>query len=60
MVTVNAQYDFESMKPGDLVTVRNLAYQIQSLQILRMEYSPKTAKLELESIRSLSEEILRQ
>ena len=60
MVTVNAQYDFESMKPGDLVTVRNLAYQIQSLQILRMEYSPKTVKLELDSIRSLSEEILRQ
>ena len=57
---MNTEYDYESMKPGDLVTVRNFEYQIQSLQILRIEYSPKNIKLELDSVRSLGQEIFTQ
>jgi hypothetical protein len=60
VLTVNTKYDFESMKPGDLVTVRNLEYPIQGLQILRMDYSPNSAKLELDDVRSLPQEIFSQ
>ena len=60
VLTVNARYDFESMKPGDLVTVRNLEYPVSSLQILRMEYSPKSVRLELDSVRNLQTEIFVQ
>lgn len=53
LVTVNSAYDFESMKPGDLVTIRNMAYPVEGLQILRMDYTPKSVRLELDSVRNL-------
>lgn len=56
-VKVNAKYDIESIRPGDLVTIRNFEYQISSLQISKIEYNPDNIKLELEDIFSVTKEI---
>lgn len=56
-LTVNSEYDFESIKPGDLVTVRNLEYDISSLQISKIEYNPDIMRIELEDFKSFSNEV---
>ena len=55
--TVNSQYNIESIRPWDLLTVRNLDYSILTLQINRIEYDTNTARLEMEKITSLWAEI---
>lgn len=57
-VTINSRYDIESIRPGDLLTVRNFDYSISSLQIVRVEYNPDQIKVELESIVSFAKEVL--
>jgi len=57
-LTINSQYDFESIRPGDLVTVRNFDYSISSLQISKIEYNPGNMKIELEDILSFANEVL--
>lgn len=56
-LTINSQYDFESIKPGDLVTVRNFDYPISTLQISKIEYNPDNMKIELEDILSFAKEV---
>lgn len=56
-LTVNSNYDIESIRPGDLLTVKNLDFSISSLQINRIEYTPNNIRIELEAIDSFSKEI---
>lgn len=56
-ITVKSVYDIESIRPGDLVTVRNFNYDISALQINRIQYNPESITLELEDITSLAKEI---
>jgi hypothetical protein len=55
---VSSRYDIESIRPGDLVTVRNFDYPISALQIAKTEYNPDGIKLELEDILSFAKEVL--
>jgi hypothetical protein len=54
---ISNEYDFETIRPGDLVTIRNLDYNISSLQITKTEYNPDKMKIELEDILSLAKEV---
>lgn len=56
-LVISSEYDFESIRPGDLITVRNIDVNISSFQINRIEYNPDQMKLELEYITSLAQEI---
>lgn len=56
-VQVNDNYDIETMKPGDLVTVRNSDYTITALQINKIEYNTDYIKVELEDINSFTSEL---
>lgn len=56
-ITINSNYDIESIRPGDLLTVANLDYSINSLQIRRIEYTSDNIRLELEEINSFGKEI---
>lgn len=57
-ITVNSKYNIESLKPGDLASVRNFSYNIESLQIQRVTYNRNEATLDLEEYNSLAKEIL--
>lgn len=57
-LTVNTKfYDIESVRPGDLVTVRNIDIDISSLQISKIEYNPDNIKISLEDLNSFANEI---
>lgn len=56
-IIVTDVYDIESIKPGDLVTVRNSNYPIVSLQVNAVEYGVNTARVELEFTSSLAKEV---
>lgn len=58
-IVVNTEYNIETIRPGDLVTVRNFQYEISSLQIQKIEYNSDRITLELEQITSLAQEIAR-
>ena len=51
-ITVNSKYNIESLKPGDLASVRNFSYNIESLQIQRVTYNRNEATLDLEEYNS--------
>lgn len=56
-VTIKATYDIESIRPGDLLTITNLEYEISAVQILKIDYNPDSIKLELDEITSLPKEV---
>lgn len=56
-VVVNDNYDIETMRPGDLVTIRNSDYDITALQINKIEYNTDNIKVELEDINSFTSEL---
>lgn len=56
-IVVNSKYNLESIKPGDLVTVRNLDYDIEVLQIIKIDYNPEQATLEVDEYSSFSKEV---
>lgn len=58
-IVVNSEYNIETIRPGDLVTVRNFEYDITSLKIQKIEYNGSRINLELEEITSLAREIAR-
>ncbi len=56
-VTINNNYDIESIRPGDLMTVRNVDLNISALQISKIEYNPDNIRIQLEDVQSLAAEI---
>lgn len=56
-ITVNNKYDIESIKPGDLIKVTNFDYNINNLQIIKIDYNPNSIKLELDAIDSFVNEL---
>ena len=58
VVTVNSEYDIDSIQAGHFVTIRNLDYTISFLQIVRLEYNMDKVRLELQQTRSFADEIL--
>lgn len=56
-LTINNNYDIETIKPGDLLTVRNVDLDISTLQISKIEYNPDNIKVSLEAFNSVFEEI---
>lgn len=58
-IIVNSEYNIETIRPWDLVTVRNFDYDITSLKIQKIEYNSEKITLELEQITSLAQEIAR-
>lgn len=54
---INNNYDIETIKPGDLMTVRNVDLDISTLQISKIEYNPDNIKVSLEDFNSLFDEI---
>jgi hypothetical protein len=57
IVTVNSNYDIETIRPGDLIQVQNFEYSISGLQIVKIDYNPDNIKLELEEFNSFTKEI---
>lgn len=55
--TINSFYDIESVRPGDLITIRNVDLDISVLQISKIEYNPENIKVSLEDYNSLADEI---
>lgn len=58
VITINNKYDFESIKAGDKITVKNTTLDINALQIKRLDYNKNQMRVELEKIRSFSSSIL--
>lgn len=56
-IVVNENYNIETIRPGDLVTVMNFSYSISSLQIQKIEYNSDKIIIELEQIQSIAQEI---
>lgn len=56
-LTINNNYDIETIHPGDLITIRNIDLTISALQISKIEYNPDNIKLSLEETNSLLEEL---
>jgi len=57
-VTVNSNYDIETIKPWHTIKVRNSAYAINNLQIYRTTYTVDKIILELEQIDNLTQQII--
>lgn len=55
--TINGTYDIESVRPGDLITIRNVDLNISVLQISKIEYNPENIKVSLEDYNSIVDEI---
>lgn len=58
-IVVNSAYNIETIRPGDLVTVRNFDYTISSLQIQKIEYNTDRITIDLDQVTSLAREITR-
>lgn len=56
--TVNSQYPFYSITPGEIVQFQNLDITLPPLQVARVSYNRNEATLELEEYNSLSREII--
>lgn len=57
-LVVNNKFEIEVLKPMDLVSVVNLNYEIQNLQIQKINYTIDSVKIEVESFDTLAKEIL--
>lgn len=58
-ITVNNEYNFFDIKPWDLITVRNILYNIVDLQASKVKYWLETCTIELETFYSFSKEIFK-
>ena len=56
-ISINTNYDIESIRPGDLITVRNISYNISGLQINKIEYNPDNITVELDDVLSFGKEV---
>lgn len=56
--TVNSEYPFYSITPGEIVQFLNLDVILPPLQVARVSYNRNEATLELEEYNSLSREII--
>lgn len=56
-ITINNNYNIESIKPWDVIKIQNLDYTITNLQIKKINYSKNSLKIELEDYNNLWKEI---
>lgn len=56
-VIVNNKFDIEDLHPTDLISVRNINYEINNCQIQKIDYSLDRIKLYVESFNDLGKEI---
>ena len=58
-VTVNSNYDLETINPWDTIKIVNFDYSINNLQIIKLTYSPDKIILNLEDLDSFSKEVFK-
>jgi len=58
-VTVNSNYDLETINPWDTVKIVNFDYSVTNLQIVKLTYSPDKVILNLEDLDSFSKEVFK-
>ena len=56
-VTINDQYDIESIHAGHFLTINNTDYAVTSLQIQKIQYNIDSVELELEEVTSFTKEL---
>lgn len=56
-IQVNNEYNFFEIKPWDLMTIRNINYDIAELQVVKVRYWLETCDIELEVFYSFAKEI---
>ena len=56
-VELNSEYDIESIRAGDFITVQNFDYEISSLQVVKLQYNMDKITLELEDYSSFTTEL---
>ena len=59
-VSVNSNYDYFSIKPWDILSVRNTEWIIENKQVKKVQYSKNTAEIILDSYQSLEHFIINQ
>ena len=59
-VSVNSNYDYFSIKPWDILSVRNTEWIIENKQVKKVQYSKNTAEIILDSYQSLERFIINQ
>ena len=57
-VSVNSNYDYFSIKPWDILSVRNTEWIIENKQVKKVQYSKNTAEIILDSYQSLESFII--
>lgn len=57
-IELNSEYDIESIRAGDFITVQNFDYEISSLQVVKLQYNTDRIMLELEEYESFTNELL--
>lgn len=56
-VTVNDNYDIETIHAGHFLTINNSDYEINALQIQRISYNIDKLEIELDEVTSLTQEL---
>ena len=59
-VSVNSNHDYFSIKPWDILSVRNTEWIIENKQVKKVQYSKNTAEIILDSYQSLERFIINQ
>ena len=59
-ISVNSNYDYYTIKPWDLVSVRNTDWIIENKQVKQVQYSKNTAVISLESYKPIENFIINQ
>lgn len=59
-VSVNSNYDYYTIKPWDLVSVRNTDWIIENKQVKQVSYSKNTAVISLDSYKPIENFIINQ
>ena len=59
-VSVNSNYDYFSIKPWDILSVRNTEWIIENKPVKKVQYSKDTAQIILDSYQSLESFIINQ
>lgn len=57
ILTVNTNYNLESLKPGDTVKVQNFLYSISNLQIQKISYTWDNVVIELDAFDTFAKEV---
>lgn len=56
-ITINSNYNIESIHPGHFLTIHNIEYGISLLQIKKIDYNMDTIRVEVEKIKSFAKEV---